>query len=256
MKSISTKKGEKMNTTKGNPGGANIRTARIVGVLYIIGTIGGVLSLAFSAPIRDAQDHLVSVSANENQTIVGAFFVLVMGLALAMVPVMMFPILKKHNEALALGYVVFRGGFETVGYIAMAIGWLLLLPLSQAYVQAGAPDVSHFHVLGDRLLAADEIGSIHVIVFCLGALMFYYALYQSRLIPRWLSGWGLIAAIPFLASGLLAMFALINPLATIYVVLQLPLALQEMVLAVWLIVKGFSTSAIASGSAEQAYARK
>ena len=176
----------------------------------------------------------------------GALFLLIMGLALAMVPVMMFPILKKSNEALALGYVVFRGGFEAVAYIAMTIGWLLLLPLSRAYVQAGALDSSDIRAWGNLLLKADEIGSILTIVFCLGALMFYYSLYQSKLIPRWLSGWGLIGAIPYLASGLLAMFAVTESLSTIHTALELPLALQEMVLAVWLIVKGFNPAAIDS----------
>jgi hypothetical protein len=204
----------------------------------------------FSAPIRDAQDYLVSVSVNESQLITGALFILVMGLALAMVPVMMFPILREHNEALALGYVVFRGALETVGYIAMAIGWLLLLPLGQIYAQAGTPDASILQSLGTFLFEAEEIGSIHTIVFCLGALMFYYVLYQSKLVPRWLSGWGLIAVIPFLASSLLAIFAIISPLSTIQVGLQLPLALQEMTLAIWLIVKGFNSPAIASLSAK------
>jgi hypothetical protein len=225
------------------------KTARIVGVLYIIGTVAGILSLVFSEPVRNAQDYLIKVSANENQWIMGALFILIMGLALAMVPVMMFPILRKYNEALALGYVVFRGGLEAVTYIALTISWLLLLPLSQVHVQAGAPDTSDIQALGNLLLNTDEIGSILTIVFCLGALMFYYALYQSKLIPRWLSGWGLIAAIPYLATGLLDMFALISPLSTIGSVLQFPLALQEMVLAVWLIVKGFNPSAIASDSA-------
>jgi hypothetical protein len=72
--------------------------------------------------------------------------------------------------------------------------------------------------------------------------MFYYLLYQSKLIPRWLSGWGLIGAILVLAVGLLAMFGL--DLGFLWA----PLAVQEMVLAVWLIVKGFNPSAIASGS--------
>lgn len=226
------------------------KTARVVGVLYIIGTVAGILSLVFSEPVRNAQDHLIKVSTNENQLIMGALCILIMGFALAMVPVMMFPILKKYNEALALGYVVFRGGFEAVSYIAMTIGWLLLLPLSRAYIQAGAPDSSNIRALGNLLLNGDEVGSILTIVFCLGALMFYYSLYQSKIIPRWLSGWGLIGAMPYLASGLLAMFAVIESLSTTHVVLQLPLALQEMVLAVWLIVKGFNSSAIAAGSAK------
>ena len=77
------------------------------------------------------------MSANEIQIIAGALFVLIMGFALAMVPVMMFPILKKYNEALALGYVVFRGALETVMYIVLAISWLFLIPVSQEYVKAG-----------------------------------------------------------------------------------------------------------------------
>lgn len=158
-----------------------------------------------------------------------------------MMSVMLFPILKKHNEALALGSVVFRGALEAVIYIAMVISWLLLLTVSQEYVKAGAPDASHFQTLGTLLLKAnDQINSILDIVFSLGALMIYYLFYQSKLIPRWLSVWGLIGAILYLAEGLFAMFSVD------FGILMAPLALQEMVLAVWLIVKGFSPSAIAS----------
>jgi len=99
------------------------KTARIVGVLYIIGTIAGMVSLVLTEPILGDPDYLAKVSANEIQIIAGALFVLIMGFALAMVPVMMFPILKKYNEALALGYVVFRGALETVMYIVLAISW-------------------------------------------------------------------------------------------------------------------------------------
>jgi hypothetical protein len=233
---------KKMNTPR--------KTAIIVGVLYIIGTVSGILSLVFSGPIRSAQDHLISVAANEKQLVIAALFVLTMGLALAMIPVVAFPVLRKHNEVLALGYVVFRGALEAVTYIAMVVCWLLLLPLSQVYVQTGAPDASKFQALATLLLEVDEISSIGTIVFILGALMFYWVLYQSKLVPRWLSGWGLIATIPFLAVGLLTMFDLIDPLSTAAVISDLPLALQEMVLAIWLIVKGFNPSAIASGSAK------
>ena len=87
---------------------------------------------------------------------------------------MLFPILKKHNEALALGYVVFRGALETVTTIAMVIGWLFLTVLSQEYIIAGAPDASYFQTLGTLLLNGnDSISTISQIVFRLGALMFY-----------------------------------------------------------------------------------
>ncbi|MFA5347960.1 MAG: DUF4386 domain-containing protein [Methanoregula sp.] len=226
------------------------KTAGIVGVLYIIGTVAGMLSYALTGPVLGGSDFLVKVSTQEIQIITGALFVLIMGLALAMVPVMMFPLLKKYNEALALGYVVFRGALETVLYIVLAITWLFLVPLSQEYMKAGTLDASYVQTLGAVLLGGhDLIGPVQTIVFCLGALIFYYALYQANLIPRWLSGWGLIAIIPYLAAGLLVLFGFFGPLSTSEIVLEFPLALQEMVMAVWLIVKGFNPTAIASGPA-------
>ena len=220
----------------------NRRTSVIVGVLYIIGTVAGIFSLVFMEPIRNVQDPLVYVSTHGNQVVIGAIFVLIMGLALAMIPVLMFPILKEHNEVLALGYVVFRGGLEAIIYIAMVISWLFLLPLSQIYTQTTIPDVSSFRALGALLLNANELSSILTIVFILGAVMFYTALYQSKLVPRWLSGWGLVATIPYFAAGLSVMFGVIDPLSTIGSVADIPLALQEMVLSVWLIAKGFNSS--------------
>jgi len=164
-----------------------------------------------------------------------------MGLALAMVPVMLFPIFKKHNEALALGSVVFRGALEAAIYIAQAITLLLILAIGQETVKAGATDASHLQAFGTLLLQADHwLANMLSIVFSLGALMIYYIFYQSKLIPRWLSGWGLIGAVLYLAVPLASMFGFELG------ILMLPLALQEMVLAVWLIVKGFNPSALDS----------
>ena len=229
---------------------ADRRTARLVGVLYIIGTVAGILSLSVTAPVRDAQDMLISLAANENALVAGALIVLTMGLALAMIPVLMFPVLRRHNETLALGYVVFRGGLETVTSMATAISWLLLLALSRANDQTGALDPAGFQALGTVLLKGDAIESVSQIVFPLGALMFYFMLYQTQLIPRWLSGWGLVAALLWLATSLSVTSGLIvGQMSTLQIVLALPIGVQEMVLAVWLIVKGFNPSAIAALSA-------
>jgi hypothetical protein len=212
-------------------------------VLYIIGTVAGVLSIVVTGDTLDAKYFLLRIPGNENQVRMGALLVLVMGLSLAMVPVVMYPILRKYNQVLALGYVVFRGALESATYLATALGWLLLVPLSRSYVQAGAPQTSNYHELGTTLLNEAETSAILTsLIFPLGALMFYYVLYRSALVPRWLSGWGLIAAIPFLAAGLLQLFAVIDSSSTIQVVLDLPMDVQEMVLAVWLILKGFSAS--------------
>jgi hypothetical protein len=235
-----------MNTIKENPHGTNSKTAIIVGVLYIIGTVAGVLSRIVTWGVLDAPDYLSIVASNASQAKLTALLVLVMGLSLAMVPAMMFPILKRQNEALAVGYVIFRGALETFTYIASAICWLLLVVVARQYVDSGAVVTSQLGSLGILLVKAIDptISAILSIVFSLGALMFYYLLYQTRLIPRWISGWGIIAGVLYLAAGLIAVFG-----ANLEI-LTMPMFLQEMVMAVWLIVKGFNPSPIASESAK------
>lgn len=242
-----------MDTTKGSPRETNRKAAIFVGLLYIIGTVTGILSLVVTGPILESPDYLTQVSTNPNQMVIGALFVLTMGLSLAMVPVMMFPILKSYNETLAVGYVVFRGALEAVTDLALGIGWLSLPLISQEYIKATAADASYFQSFGDLVLEAHEqIGHVLTIVFILGALMFYYALFRSKLVPRWLSGWGLLAAIPYFVSGVLGLFSLLSPMSSVQMILVLPLALQEMVLAVWLIVKGFNSSSVNVRSAQAA----
>lgn len=211
-------------------------TAMIVGVLFIIGTVSGILSAVFTGPILEAPEYLDQVAANEMQMITGAFFILLMGLSLAMVPVMMYPLFRKQNEALALGAVVFRGPIEAAVYVLMVVSWLLLIVLSRE--SANVADASSFQALGAVLVKANEtINPVLEIVFSLGALMFYVLFYQTRLIPRWLSGWGLIGAAVYLVAGVMALFG------TAMDFLLALLGVQEMVMALWLIFKGFGPSA-------------
>ena len=191
------------------------KTAIIVGILYIIGTVAGVLSVVITTPILSASDYLAQVAANPNQLTTGALLVLLMGLVLAMVPVMLFPIFRKINEILAVGYVVFRGGLETVTSIVSVIPWLFLLIVAREYAAAGAPDASYFQTLGSLLKEGiDSLAPIRGIVFSLGALMIYYILYQSKLIPRWISGWGVLAILLHLASSFLILFHLQTAFST------------------------------------------
>lgn len=217
------------------------KNATIVGVLFIIGTIAGVLSVVFTNPIFTESDYLVQVSANENRIIIGALCVLVMGFTLAFVPVVAYPVFKKHDEALAMGYVVFRGGLETATYIMTAISFLLLLPLSREFIEAGAPQASYFRTLGALLRGVAGL-PMTVFVFGLGALILYYLLYQSRLVPRWISIWGFIAIFLHLVTGFMIVFGWATEDSLWVSLMNLPIFLQEMVMAVWLIVKGFDLS--------------
>ena len=222
------------------------KTAIIVGVLFITALVSSMLSGNFSGSINDP-DYLTTVFANENKVLIGVLFQLILTASVVAIPIMMFPILKKQNESLALGYVVARI-FEGFFDIVIAMSMLLLLTLSRAYVEAGAPVASYFQTSGALLLALRDWSSVlENFPYCLGALIFYYLLYRSTLIPRWLSGWGLLGAALFLATVPFRMFGLISPST---VVLAVPLILNELVLAIWLIVKGFNSSAIAFESAK------
>ena len=242
-----------MNTIKESPRGPNRKTAIIAGALYIVGTVAGILSLVFTGPILEGPDFLAQVAANPDQIVLGALFVLTMGLALALVSVILFPVLRRYNETLAVGYVVFRGALEAVMYLVLVIGWLAIPLISQEYIKASAADASYFQSLGDFVLAAHaQVSHVLTIVFILGAWMFYSVLYESKLVPRWLSGWGLLVALPYFVSGVLGLFSLLSPMSSTEMVLVLPLALQEMVLAVWLIVKGFNSASVNFQSAQVA----
>ena len=223
-------------------------TARIVGVLFIIATVASISTIAFVGFLTEP-DYLAEVAANEGQVLGGVMVEFIWALSVLAIPVFLFPILRKHSDASALGFYSFRS-IEAFLVILRSISLLALITLSQEYV-AGVPDASSFQTLGTLLLAVRDWTLLlgPNIVLAPAALMLSYLFYQSRLVPRWLSVWGLIAAPLVLAAGLLDMFDFITPFSPIKGLLVFPIALFEMVLAVWLIVKGFNSNAFASQSA-------
>ena len=134
---------------------------------------------------------------------------------------------------------------EGVFVLVATLSLLVLLTVSKDYLAAGSPDSSSWLALGDMLLAVREWvhGFIMSLAFVLGALMYYYLLYRSRLVPRWLSGWGFVGAGLCLVATVYAGFTQEFGFTTVNDVLNIPIGVQEMVLAVWLIAKGFDRSA-------------
>jgi hypothetical protein len=232
---------------------AHRKTATLVGILFIIGTVMGVLSVVFTGSTLTDPNYLVLAAQNQTQMVIAAMLVLTMGISLAMVPLLLYPILKQHNENLAIGYVVFRGALETITVIATVLDWLFLLVVSREYIAAGAAQASAFQALGAVLLkGGDPINALGGLVFGIGALMLYTVFYRSRLVPRWISVWGVIAILLNFTTCILILFGLQSPFDTLNSVMNFPIFLQEMVMAVWLIVKGFNSSAIASQPADRA----
>jgi hypothetical protein len=221
-------------------------TARTVGVLYIVATAASILSYLFVGSL-DAPDYLVEVSANENQVLVGMLIQLTWALAVLGIPVVLFPILKLYGETWALGFFSLRF-MEAMLSIVYIMVQLSLLTLSLAFVEAGVADASAYEASGTLLLAARDWALLigPGLVFILSALVLNYVLFQTRLVPRWLSVWGLLGAALWLVNWFLQFFGI-----HVADFLFVPIAVQEMVFAVWLIVKGFDSAVIESLSADE-----
>ena len=222
----------------------NRKLAVYIGLLYIIVLVTGILSIVY---VIEKPDYLTKVSENANQVFLGAFFQLIMVPAYMGIALLLYPILKKYNETLSLGFVGFKfiaAAFQIIGVITLP----LFLILSQEFVKAGFPDVSHFQTLGILLRTGrDLLNHVGMIVpLSIGALILYSIFYQSKLIPRCLSGWGFVGAALTIIASLLFMFQLIDLVTPIYIFMNIPLALQEVVLALWLIIKGFDPSVVGS----------
>ena len=205
-------------------------------------------SLAIST---NSPDYLNQLAGNRDLIILAALLEFIWAAAGAGIAIGLYPLLKQYNGALALGSVGFRV-VENVFVLIGTLSLLSLLALSQEFIAAGSPEASSFQTLGTLLLAVRD-WQLHVIsglAFSLGVLMYYAILYRSNLIPRWLSGWGVLGAVLSLAATVLASFTRDFGLESVDTYLHIPIGLQELVFAVWLIAKGFNPAAIAALSAK------
>jgi hypothetical protein len=193
--------------------------------------------------------NLVKLAASENPVVMTALIEMVWAMTGAGIAIGLYPVLRKFNPTLALGSVAGRlveGVFVVVG----ALGLLALLTVSQEAVVAGSASVSSAMTTSNLVLAVREWvhGFVALIPFGVGAFMYYVVLFRSRLIPRWLSGWGLVAIVLFMVSTLYAGFTQEFGFTTVNTYLNIPIGIQEMALAIWLIAKGFDQRALASDS--------
>jgi hypothetical protein len=232
------------------------KNAVMAGVLYFLGTVFGVLSgviggevlssFSFGKPLVGV-DVLGIVAANSSRITGGSFLILLMGISLMAMTVFLYPIFRKDSEELAMGMVLFRGALEGTFYFISTLSFLALVLLGNEYIITGA-DSAALQSMGNVLYwFQGRLAPTGSILFLIGAVCLYISFYRTRLIPRWLSVWGFIGVVFWMASQLLKFFNM-DPGIGFY--LEMVIAPQEIVMAVWLIVKGFNPSAIATLSAK------
>lgn len=224
--------------------------AVMAGVLYFLGTAFGVASAVVGGEVISSIVKtkplsglilLDLVAANPSRLLGGSFVILLMGISLAAMTVFLYPIFRKDSEELAMGMLLFRGALEGVWYLLTTLSMLVLFALGKEYVATGANSTA-LQSLGNVVYQfQDLLGPVGTIMFLIGATCLYISFYRTRLIPRWLTVWGLIGVVPYMAYALLHFFQKDNGIGFY---LQMLLAPQEIVMALWLIIKGFNRAAI------------
>jgi hypothetical protein len=221
------------STTDGDALLTDKTTARVVGLLFIAATVFAIVGGSLLLPL-DEPDYLGEVAAQDGQVVSGALIEMLMVLSVIGIATMLFPVLRRRSEGLALTYVGTRI-LEGVLLLAAAASALVVLGASREATPAAQG-------VGDMALGLREwsylVGS--EVMLGVSAVILYSLLYAARLVPAWLSLWGLVGGVLIGLGGVLEVYG-VDLSTAAQAVVAAPIAINEMVLALWLIVRGFST---------------
>jgi hypothetical protein len=220
--------------------------AVVVGVLFILGTTTGIAAAIIEAPILGAPDYLAQMPANAGSVTLGAFLQFLMGMSCAGMGIALYPVMKTVREGQAIAVAGFRVIEGTIQVITAA-GTMCLLGLGLEYAKATSADQAIFQSIGSMIkTGSDWLNNGPVPLFwCAAALLYYSAFYQYKILPRWLSGWGLVGIILSILFSLCITLDIVPTIEPFQMIVNLPILVQELVFAVWLIVKGYASPAAA-----------
>ena len=216
------------------PGRRGTTTA---GALALAALVAGLLSVV---PVLEEPGYLRSLPGREAEVVSGALFQALMVPAYAGFALALYPTLSRASPALSLGFVGFR--LVACGFHLLAVAMLpLLLHLGQG--SDGGTDAHTYEVVAEALRRGRDLVN-HVVVIMamvLGDLMLFFILCRWRLVPRWLSVWGILGAVLTILASLLLLSGVVGVVSVAYLSLNGPLALHGLALAGWLIGRGFDT---------------
>jgi len=221
------------------------RHAITAGILFIIATAFLFVGQALYGPPLSAPDLLATASAARNRIVLGILIEFTCVLAIPLIAIVLYPVLSRVSAMLAVGYVAFRL-FEAALFASQEIDRMLVLALSDAAAASPSTDVGALELFAQALSGGEAwsgiSGTFYNLVFVTGMLMLNWMLWQSSLVPRWISGWGMATAVIMGVLVLTVLFVSVPD--ALAIALVAPLAVQEMVLALWFIVRGFDTDAL------------
>jgi hypothetical protein len=225
-----------MNTVNDNLQKKIRKIAIWAGILFLTAMVGSLVGgVAFVEPYLSAADPLTAVAENQTQVVIGVLLELINGIAVVGIGVLIYPIFRRHSRISAVGYLALRI-LEAVFCCLIVVSPLALLAINQATFEPGIGEAIAALTIAQRGAIS---GLLIPIFFGLSALVFYVTLIKTRLLPRWISIWGLIGAVLILIMNLLLTFQV--DLGDLTMAFALPIITNEIFLGFWLITKGFKT---------------
>lgn len=217
------------------------RTARTWGVLLIAGIAFGILN---TVPALEYPDYLARLPTLRTHVLTAVFFQAAMASVYVWIAALLYPVVRTYSEGLAIACF----GFRIVGAAFLFVGiatLLLLLSLSESFATAGHLDLCYFRTTGELLRTGrDVMNHVGMILpWSVGGLVLYYCTFKMKLVPQWLSVWGIVGSALTLAATVLLMLNVIKIITPAYFIMNTPTGLCELFLAARLIVRGFTPAA-------------
>jgi hypothetical protein len=224
---------------------ASRRTALFAGIWFVITFITSIAALLLFDPVLNDAGYIVGAGA-DNRIFTGAFLELLLIVANIATAVVLFPVLKRTSEDLALGFVAARtmeSAFIAVGILSV----LAVVAMRQDVAGAGIADDATLVAIGKALVAVKDLTFLLGPGFVVGignGLILGYLMYRSRLVPRPMAMLGLIGGSLIIVAGIAMLFGVLELGSAWQMIATLPEFVWELSLGIWLIAKGFTGSAV------------
>lgn len=225
------------------------RTEIFVALLWIITAAGAIGGAILVNPIINAPDYLSAVFPKSITITSGMFGWLINDIGIVFIGILMYPIIKKQSESMALGYLSMRM-FESLLMIVGIFFAMLLIPLSREYINSGSVDVTLFQTIGSILKQAENwfLNLLQLVFLGIGGIILNSIFYRTKLVPRFISIFGFIGYALLLPAAVIGLFGILDPTpGGPGSILAVPVALWEIIIMpIWLFTKGFNIAGISN----------
>jgi hypothetical protein len=221
------------------------RTAAVLtGILFLVTDVTAIVGLLLYQPLLTNPQFITTAGINHTQILIGAVLETILAVCNAGTALVLYPVLKKENRSLALGYVVFRAMEATI--ILVGVFCILTVLSLRLDFQAVGGDASVYQTIGKTLVAFQRWTFLFGpnIILPINAAILGYLLFKSKLVPRFISSLYLFDAPVLFVSSMLILFGSYSQTSAPAIVIAMPMLAFELLFSGWLIAKGFNQSAL------------